>query len=790
MINSGTKDVHNNLADYFASKPLYLEGESFKKPNVRKLVEQPWQQTKGELWGKVERTLCDLLFIEVKCYSRMNYTLLQDYYMAIQGMEISKINHDRLSAVLEFVTMNNYRFIKWPNVVFQEAFNWEKEGFIAELVKERLNSNEWRLSNNPWFAKINRRETSKRAGRRLKIECNLGIYSCALTTDIKRGYLGLVNGNILEFDPLTGKKLRVFEGHKLKVRTIAISKDDKFLASGSEDRSIRIIDLRTGICSNVLIGHKGAIYSIVWGPENDILVSGSGDGTIRVWHIKEKMTFNVFHKHQSAVVSLKYLLDLESVLSIDTFGHFCSIDIKGEKQIACKSIMDGELNTYCMAVSEDGQLALIGGGDPNEVLDEEEVLAYYAIRIVNLTKGQKIGQLEGHESSVYAISVNEDFTQALSVSSDGSVRLWDLGSRKCITKQNNHGLGIFGLAVNWVKNIAITGGLDGMAVESDTFLGEGIDVDDSVRHKDMCSSVVISPRGDFAWSSGKDGRIFKWDLTSGECIAKAKIQSEKQERTPAVLSMNLDFPMSMLILGDDDGWIHFLDCIDMKRWLYPPVQVNYYANKRDSLHQIIALVSAPKYSVMACNGPGNSVFMMCFKNGKLDMNFLRGHKKNVICLLLHPSNQYLYSADDSGCIICWKIETHECLWEKQKHSKRVYKLEISNDGQYLRSLSEDGTMGFWDSLTGRLDLNIKQNERKYDFQFIPKNAQFSVRIEGPLPLHLLLINQKGLVETIYGDGILINQIDHSSGLLVAGGFDGSIHILQIMCGLNPVRIVN
>ncbi|MBU2650980.1 MAG: hypothetical protein KKA81_08595 [Bacteroidetes bacterium] len=34
------KDVHITLASYFQSKPLYLDGENFKKPNVRKLVEQ------------------------------------------------------------------------------------------------------------------------------------------------------------------------------------------------------------------------------------------------------------------------------------------------------------------------------------------------------------------------------------------------------------------------------------------------------------------------------------------------------------------------------------------------------------------------------------------------------------------------------------------------------------------------------------------------------------------------------------------------------------------------------
>ncbi|MCX6238647.1 MAG: hypothetical protein NTY07_13975 [Bacteroidia bacterium] len=44
---------HKTLATYFADKPLYLDEPTRKKPNTRKLVEQPWQQTNGEMWDNV-----------------------------------------------------------------------------------------------------------------------------------------------------------------------------------------------------------------------------------------------------------------------------------------------------------------------------------------------------------------------------------------------------------------------------------------------------------------------------------------------------------------------------------------------------------------------------------------------------------------------------------------------------------------------------------------------------------------------------------------------------------------
>jgi hypothetical protein len=53
-------NYHKTLADYFADKGLYLDVMTEKQPDVRKLVEQPFQQTKAQLWDEVTDTLCDL----------------------------------------------------------------------------------------------------------------------------------------------------------------------------------------------------------------------------------------------------------------------------------------------------------------------------------------------------------------------------------------------------------------------------------------------------------------------------------------------------------------------------------------------------------------------------------------------------------------------------------------------------------------------------------------------------------------------------------------------------------
>ena len=77
-MQSKAAKYHVNLAGYFTDKLLYLDEPTQKKPNTRKLVEQPWQQTKGEMWDEVTETLCNLDFIQAKAAAKMTYELVSD----------------------------------------------------------------------------------------------------------------------------------------------------------------------------------------------------------------------------------------------------------------------------------------------------------------------------------------------------------------------------------------------------------------------------------------------------------------------------------------------------------------------------------------------------------------------------------------------------------------------------------------------------------------------------------------------------------------------------------------
>ena len=74
-------------------------------------------------------------------------------------------------------------------------------------------------------------------------------------------------------------------GHKGAVWSVSFSPDGNFLASGSDDETIRLWEVGTGQHSGTLTGHTDWVRSVAFSPDGTTLASGSDDGTIRLWDI-------------------------------------------------------------------------------------------------------------------------------------------------------------------------------------------------------------------------------------------------------------------------------------------------------------------------------------------------------------------------------------------------------------------------------------------------------------------------------------------------------------------------
>jgi WD40 repeat protein len=70
---------------------------------------------------------------------------------------------------------------------------------------------------------------------------------------------------------------------KPAVWSLAFSPSGTRLATGSQDRMVRVWNPETGDELLVLRGHTGTVMSLAWSPDGVTLASGSYDGTVRLW---------------------------------------------------------------------------------------------------------------------------------------------------------------------------------------------------------------------------------------------------------------------------------------------------------------------------------------------------------------------------------------------------------------------------------------------------------------------------------------------------------------------------
>ncbi|GMH71405.1 hypothetical protein TrLO_g3881 [Triparma laevis f. longispina] len=75
----------------------------------------------------------------------------------------------------------------------------------------------------------------------------------------------------------------ILNGHQAPVKDIKITPDDLKVASGSEDKTIKIWDILTGFLLATLEGHEAEVTSISIRSRGDYLASGSKDKTWKLW---------------------------------------------------------------------------------------------------------------------------------------------------------------------------------------------------------------------------------------------------------------------------------------------------------------------------------------------------------------------------------------------------------------------------------------------------------------------------------------------------------------------------
>ena len=217
--------------------------------------------------------------------------------------------------------------------------------------------------------------------------------------------------------------IATLRGHTLGVRTVSFSPDGKTLASGSDDRTIKVWNLTTGKQISTLKGHTSSVYSVSFSPDGKTLASGSADGTIKVWNLATGKQISTLTWHISSVWSVSFSPDSKTLASASHDRTIKVWNLTTGKQI---SPLTGHTSSvYSVSLSPDSKTLASGSTDKT-------------IKVWNLATGKQISTLTGHTSTVYSVSFSPGGKTLASGSTDKTIKLWNLATGKQISTLTGH----------------------------------------------------------------------------------------------------------------------------------------------------------------------------------------------------------------------------------------------------------------------------------------------------------------------------------------------------------------
>ena len=102
-------------------------------------------------------------------------------------------------------------------------------------------------------------------------------------------------------------------GHGAAVYEVAYSRDGRYIASSSDDGTVRVWDVASGQ-ARVLEGHTAQVYSAGFDPEASRVISGSGDRTARLWDLATGDN-RIVHRASGTVKGVRFSSDGRFVAS-------------------------------------------------------------------------------------------------------------------------------------------------------------------------------------------------------------------------------------------------------------------------------------------------------------------------------------------------------------------------------------------------------------------------------------------------------------------------------------------
>jgi WD40 repeat protein/serine/threonine protein kinase len=487
---------------------------------------------------------------------------------------------------------------------------------------------------------------------------------------------GIKLWNIQGYEEVRVLQGQVFQGHTDAVLSAAASRDGKRIVTASRDRTAKMWDAATGkLLKDFEEGHEYLASTSAFFPDGKRLLTAAADNTTRTWDLT------------TGTQLLR--LDRTGRGSVAVLSHDGKFVLTGSDEPTAQlwNAATGELLRTTQPLAAEATAVAFSPDDKQFFVGD----AHGHCTLWNSQTAARIRALDTHSAKITAAEFTNDGRRVLTASADRTVGQWDVSSGdEPLALILKHPGPVATVAVVPRGSQAITLSDDGAVRLWDVDRAEMLGI---LGGDEGTSQIGVSADGRLAlWVNSKQRTVHIWNLHDQHEVAPPGAKNSKEAfltlHDGLLWSAAFSPDAQYLITVGGNGARLWDMATGAERMSFTPNGA--VASARFSLHG----------RRIVTGSWDNSAKIWNVETGRAELKLV-GHAGYVNSAEFSPDDDWILTASNDKTARIWDAKTGHFIRSFVGHLGRVTSATFSTDGRYVLTASDDATARVWDARTAK-----------------------------------------------------------------------------------------
>jgi len=300
-----------------------------------------------------------------------------------------------------------------------------------------------------------------------------------------------------------------------------------------------------------------------------------------------------------------------------------------------------------------------------------------SVRVWNAATGEPITELKGSGGSLNDAVFSPDGRRVATACKDGTARVWDAATGAVVAELKGHAKAVRAVAFNQDGSRVATASEDGTARIWNA--GTGAMAFELKGHGDVVTAVAFSPDGKRLATASADRSVRLWSPESGASVA------ELRGHDKVVSSLAWRNDGGMLASGSADG--------TARLWATDGAAAGTLKGHQDA---VMSLAFSADGRQLITGSLDRTARIWDVATGA-PRSTLAGHSAAVMAVACSPDNKLAVTASDDGTLRVWDLATALPLATRRGHADKVWSCAFNPEGTRVLTGSLDGTARLWET---------------------------------------------------------------------------------------------